>query len=311
IIRHNMISKGTAVVADVTLDTDEIPWMNYKKEQIRGPAYDTSRTLHKLGVSLTAYVFISPWDKSLLSPLVSEGIDLKMIPRAKTKRFHNNYPRKEDLSYREQEVEEYIPEPILPNVLPDVEGYKYVYIGTVTPDFLPETIKYLKERNGLIFLDPQGLGREIIGKKVHLRDLGMREACKYANIVILDPYEANVLTGDQDLLEAVETISTFGPSEVLIAGVHEFVAYRRWKGGSTTFQKFIYGIKGDPTGLGCRIAGAYLSRRPDDEVIKDEKDAKEKLFPAYEFAIEKGIELGIEQEVKVPKVIEREFKEYL
>ena len=298
-----------AIVGHITLDENIILGKNHKKEQIGGPAFYASMPFCISDIPVTVYPIASVEDKLLdefvmMLSMGSEVSNMEIIQRSATVHFQNTYPNKENLEYRTQKVIGYKPEPI---DMSRVKGHELVYVNLVTPDMTAENIHQLKENNGHVLLDAQSLLRKIDGEDVSLySSQEIRDLFKYIDTLILDSLEAKALTHCQYSVDAAQTLLKLGPSEVLITSPSEFIASRRLNKNEVIFeQKFEY--KGDPTGFGCRIGGAYSFKRPDDIAVNSKDGIDNILLPAYRSALELGTrKLEIRQK-ELPEPFQKEF----
>lgn len=141
------------------------------------------------------------------------GIDVEVIPSRHTVYFENIY--EEDQNKRHQRVRAKA-DPFTIESIKDVKA-KFIVLGSLlADDFSLDVIKYLSTR-GTLVVDAQGYLREVRGEKVYAIDWkDKHEALKYVDILKVNEYEAEVLTGTADLHKAALQLAEWGVKEVLL-----------------------------------------------------------------------------------------------
>lgn len=141
------------------------------------------------------------------------GIDVEVIPSRHTVYFENIY--EEDQNKRHQRVRAKA-DPFTIESIKDVKA-KFIVLGSLlADDFSLDVIKYLSTR-GTLVVDAQGYLREVRGEKVYAIDWkDKHEALKYVDILKVNEYEAEVLTGTTDLHKAALQLAEWGVKEVLL-----------------------------------------------------------------------------------------------
>lgn len=141
------------------------------------------------------------------------GIDVEVIPSRHTVYFENIY--EEDQNKRHQRVRAKA-DPFTIESIKDVKA-KFIVLGPLlADDFSLDVIKYLSTR-GTLVVDAQGYLREVRGEKVYAIDWkDKHEALKYVDILKVNEYEAEVLTGTADLHKAALQLAEWGVKEVLL-----------------------------------------------------------------------------------------------
>ena len=141
------------------------------------------------------------------------GVDVDVVPSRKTVYFENIYG--ENQNNRTQRVRAKA-DPFSIDSLHDVKA-KYIVLGSLlADDFSLEVIKYLSKQ-GTLVVDAQGYLREVRDEKVYACDWENKlEALKYIDILKVNEYEIEVLTGIKDLHEAAKQLHQWGVKEVLL-----------------------------------------------------------------------------------------------
>ena len=152
-------------------------------------------------------------DMQAVHDMRAAGIQVDVIPSRHTVYFENIYEA--DQNVRHQRVRAKA-DPFTIESVKDVEA-RYIVLGSLLADDFPlEVIQYLSTR-GTLVVDAQGYLREVRGEKVYAIDWKeKREALKYIDILKVNEYEAEVLTGTAYLHKAAETLASWGVKEVLL-----------------------------------------------------------------------------------------------
>ena len=152
-------------------------------------------------------------DMQAVHDMRAAGIQVDVIPSRHTVYFENIYEA--DQNVRHQRVRAKA-DPFTIDSVKDVEA-RYIVLGSLLADDFPlEVIQYLSTR-GTLVVDAQGYLREVRGEKVYAIDWKeKREALKYIDILKVNEYEAEVLTGTAHLHKAAETLASWGVKEVLL-----------------------------------------------------------------------------------------------
>ena len=152
-------------------------------------------------------------DMQAVHDMRAAGIQVDVIPSRHTVYFENIYEA--DQNVRHQRVRAKA-DPFTIKSVKDVKA-RYIVLGSLLADDFPlEVIQYLSTR-GTLVVDAQGYLREVRGEKVYAIDWKeKREALKYIDILKVNEYEAEVLTGTAHLHKAAETLASWGVKEVLL-----------------------------------------------------------------------------------------------
>jgi len=122
---------------------------------------------------------------------------------------------------------------------------------------------------GTVALDAQGFVRVRAGDDLVFRDwLDKAEGLPHVQYLKVDSAEAEVLTGQTDLLEAARMLSGWGPQEIVLTHARGVLVYA---GGAVHEASFTPRSLAGRTGRGDTCFAAYLARRlsaPPDEACQ-------------------------------------------
>ena len=141
------------------------------------------------------------------------GINVDIVPSKKTVFFENIYG--ENQNNRKQRVRAKA-DPFTVEAVKDVKA-KYICLGSLlADDFSLDVVKYLFTK-GTVVMDAQGYLRKVHDGKVYACDWENKfEFFKYIDILKVNEYEVEVLTGKTDLHEAAQQLADWGIKEVLL-----------------------------------------------------------------------------------------------
>lgn len=187
----------------------------------------------------------------------SRGIKVKVIPSKQTVYFENTYGINQD--NRTQRVLAKA-DPFRVEDLQDIESRIFHLGSLLSDDFSLDVIKYLSGK-GILSVDVQGYLREVRGEKVFAVDWpDKKKAMKYIDILKVNEYEMDVLTGYSDPIEAAKQLGKWGVKEVLVTlgslGSIIYVNDQLYKIPAYPPKKIV-----DATGCGDTYATGYLYMR--------------------------------------------------
>ena len=169
--------------------------------------------LNNKNLSYRLLTSLAEEDMQAVHDMRAAGIQVDVVPSRHTVYFENIYEA--DQNVRHQRVRAKA-DPFTIESVKDVKA-RYIVLGSLLADDFPlEVIQYLSTR-GTLVVDAQGYLREVRGEKVYAIDWKeKREALKYIDILKVNEYEAEVLTGTAHLHKAAETLASWGVKEVLL-----------------------------------------------------------------------------------------------
>ena len=196
-------------------------------------------------------------DMKSVEDMRREGIEVEVIPSRETVYFENIYGANQN--NRRQRVRAKA-DPFTREKLGDICA-RYIVLGTLlADDFDLDALRYLSER-GTLVVDAQGYLREVRGEEVHAIDWKeKREALRYVDILKVNEYEIEVLTGVTDQHRACELLAEWGVKEVLLTlGSYGSVVYADGKFYDIPAYDPLNVV--DATGCGDTYVMAYVYRR--------------------------------------------------
>ena len=196
-------------------------------------------------------------DMKAVEDMRREGIEVDVIPSRETVYFENIYGANQN--NRRQRVRAKAA-PFTCEKLGDIRA-RYIVLGTLlADDFDLDALRYLSER-GTLVVDAQGYLREVRGEEVHAIDWKDKlEALRYVDILKVNEYEIEVLTGDADQHRACERLAEWGVKEVLLTlGSYGSVVYADGRFYDIPAYEPLNVV--DATGCGDTYVMAYVYRR--------------------------------------------------
>ena len=156
---------------------------------------------------------IAPSEMKSAEDIRKKGIEVKVLPSRHTVYFENKYG--ENQNNRTQRVLAKA-DPFTIEGLKDVEADIFYLGSLLADDFSLDVLKYLSSK-GTLAVEAQGYLREVRDEKVYAIDWeGKKEAFKYIDILKINEYEMEVITGYNDPLKAAKQLAEWGIKEVLI-----------------------------------------------------------------------------------------------
>lgn len=186
-----------------------------------------------------------------------KGIDVEVIPSRKTVYFENKYG--ENMNNRKQRVLAKA-DPFTIDKLQNVEA-RFIHLGSLlADDFSLDVIKYLHGR-GMLSVDAQGFLRYVDGVDVFPCDWDWKiEALKYVDILKVNEFEIETLTGQDNPHRAAEQLAQWGVKEVMMTfGNYGSIIYAN--GEFYEIPAYTTHAIVDATGCGDTYAAGYLYMR--------------------------------------------------
>lgn len=208
-------------------------------------------------VSYKLITSLAESEMDAVTEMRNAGIDVDVIPSKKTVYFENKYEA--NMNNRTQRVLDKA-DPFSVEKLKDVRA-KFIHLGSLlADDFSLDVIKYLSDK-GTLSVDAQGFLRYVDGVKVYPCDWENKlEALKYIDILKVNEFEIESLTGYADLHQAALQLAKWGVKEVLMTlGSYGSVIYVN--GEFYEIQAYTPKALIDATGCGDTYATGYLYMR--------------------------------------------------
>lgn len=198
----------------VTLDKIVTPHNVY--HQNGGTAYYFACGMNALPrrVTFQMVTSIAQKDKEAVEKMRQAGIDVVCFDSKETVFFENIYGG--DCNHRTQRVLA-TSDPFTVEQMESLAPARVYHLGTLTSaDFSPETVAALA-RKGKVSIDVQGYLREVIDQKVFACDWKeKREVLAMTDMLKLNEYEMEVMTGRKDPREVARIIASWGVREVVL-----------------------------------------------------------------------------------------------
>lgn len=165
------------------------------------------------GITYGLIASLAEEDMKAVEDMRQAGIEVDVVPSRKTVYFENIY--EEDSNKRHQRVRAKA-DPFTIESVKDVKA-KYIVLGSLlADDFSIDVIKYLSDK-GTLVVDAQGYLREVRDEKVYAIDwANKKEALQNIDILKVNEYEIEVLTGKKDFHEGCQQLAEWGVKEVLL-----------------------------------------------------------------------------------------------
>ena len=180
-----------------------------------GTSYYFAHAMYHLngGKDFHLVTSLAPTDMQAVTDLRQLGVEVSVIPSRHTVYFENKYG--ENQNNRTQRVLAKA-DPFTVESLQGVKANVYHLGSLLADDFALEVIKSLAER-GVVSVDSQGYLREVRGEKVYAVDWKeKREALRHIDVLKVNEYEMEVLTGHSDAHDAALQLSEWGVKEVCV-----------------------------------------------------------------------------------------------
>ena len=223
-----------------------------------GTSYYISHALAKLPpVGYKLITSLAESEMNAVDEMRQKGIDVEVIPSRKTVYFENKYG--ENMNNRTQRVLAKA-DPFTVDNLHDVTA-RFIHLGSLlADDFSLDVIKYLHGR-GTLSVDAQGFLRYVDGVNVYPCDWDWKvEALKYVDILKVNEFEIESLTGQDDPHRAAEQLAKWGVKEVMMT-FGNFGSIIFANGNYYEIPAYAPTKLVDATGCGDTYAAGYLYMR--------------------------------------------------
>jgi len=221
-----------------------------------GSVYYGSIALSRIGVSVAVVTRLAEEDFGLLDELRDEGILVFAQPAEQTSGIRNIYFT-EDMDRRICKPLGFAG-PFRLEELPDIEAKVFLIGPIIAGEVDLPLVKALSQR-GTLALDVQGFVRVRRGDELVFEDWPEKaEGLACVNVLKLDSAEAEVLTGQTDIRQAVRELAAYGPQEIVLTHAAGVLVYAHGRYYEAPFRP--REIKGR-TGRGDTCFATYLGKR--------------------------------------------------
>ena len=229
-----------------------------EKEASGGAVYYGALALSKLNIRTAIITKLAKVDYSYLEVFEKNGVKIFAYEAEATSGIKNTY-------FSENNLNERVCEPIAfagefsEKQIPDVET-KVFHIGPIMAGEVSlQLIEYITERFDKVSLDLQGVLRVRKGKDLIFVDWPEKEhGLRQIHTIKADSVEAEVITGEKDLVKAAQMIAGWGPQEVVITHADGLLVYAK---GSVFEAPFTNPSLNGRTGRGDTAISTYLASR--------------------------------------------------
>jgi len=231
-----------------------------------GGVYYGSVALRRLGVSVAVVTRLHPDDFSLLDELKQEGVRVFATPAPETSGIANYYTS--------ADMERRICQPLgfagpfTASEIPDLPARIYVIASIIAGEVDLPLLELLANR-GPVALDVQGFVRVRDGDDLVFRHWAdMERGLSLVTYLKVDRAEAELLTGQTDLLAAARQLADYGPQEVVLT---QSAGVTVWADGQICQAPFTPRSLAGRTGRGDTCFASYLGWRlkaPPDEAAR-------------------------------------------
>ncbi len=221
-----------------------------------GAVYYGSIALRHLGIRVGVVTRLHPDDFSLLDALREAGVEVFAYPAPETSGIENIY-NSQDME-RRRTIPLGFAGPFSPAEIPDVNARIYAVVPIMAGEVDMFLLKMLAQR-GEVALDVQGFVRVREGNTLVFRPWKeMDEGLAHVSYLKVDKAEAEHLTGKADTLDAIRTLASFGPREVVLTQSAGVTVYAE---GRIYFAPFRPRSLAGRTGRGDTCFATYLGKR--------------------------------------------------
>ena len=243
-----------------------------------GAVYYGSVALRRLGVRVAVVTRLHPDDFPLLDELKDEGVLVFATPAPETTGIANFY-NSDDMERRVCKPLGFAG-PFGPEDIPDLQARIYMASSIIAGEIDLELLELLARR-GPVSLDVQGFVRvRDSGELVFRQWPDMIEGLSHVTYLKVDRAEAELLTGLDDMTQAVCRLADYGPREIVLtqsSGVTVFAdghiyqapfAPRSLKGrtgrGDTCFATYLGARLDAPPEEATRLAAAVTTLKQEE-----------------------------------------------
>lgn len=180
-----------------------------------GTSYYFAHAMYHLngGKDFQLVTSLAETDMQAVTDLRQLGINVSVVPSRHTVYFENKYG--ENQNNRTQRVLAKA-DPFTVESLKNLKASVFHLGSLLADDFSLQVIESLAER-GEVSVDSQGYLREVRGEKVYAVDWKeKREALRHIDVLKVNEYEMEVLTGHNDAHDAALQLAEWGVKEVCV-----------------------------------------------------------------------------------------------
>jgi sugar/nucleoside kinase (ribokinase family) len=235
---------------------DKIIVRSEERVSCGGSVYYGAIALRQMGLRVAVITRLKQDDFVLLDELKDEGILVFAQPSEQTSGIENTYVT-EDMDRRLCKPLGFAG-PFRIQDLPDIQARTSLVGPIMAGEVDIPLIRVLSSR-GTVALDAQGFVRVREGEALVFRDwLQKREGLALVDVLKVDTAEAEVLTGQTGVHQAMRELADYGPKEIMLTRPQGILVYA---GGEFHQAPFNPREMRGRTGRGDTSFAAYLGRR--------------------------------------------------
>jgi len=221
-----------------------------------GSVYYGAIALRRMGLRVAVITRLKPDDFGLLDELEDEGIVVFAQPAEQTSGIENTYFT-DDMDRRLCKPLGFAG-PFRSEDLPDIQASTFL-VGPIMAGEVDIPLIRALSAKGSVALDAQGFVRVWEGEDLVFRDWPQkREGLALVDVLKVDTAEAEVLTGQTDVRQAMRELAAYGPTEIMLTRPQGVLVYAGGKYYQAPFNP--REVRGR-TGRGDTCFAGYLGRR--------------------------------------------------
>lgn len=235
---------------------DKVIFRGEERVSSGGSVYYGAIALRRMGLKVAVITRLRQDDFGLLNELKDEGILVFAQPAEQTSGIENTYLA-DDMDRRLCKPLGFAG-PFRIEDLPDIRARTFL-VGPIMAGEVDIPLIRALSSMGTVALDAQGFVRVREGEDLVFRDWPQkREGLSLVDVLKVDTAEAEVLTGQTDVRQAMRELATYGPREIVLTRPQGVLVYA---GGGYHQAPFTPREVRGRTGRGDTCFAAYLGRR--------------------------------------------------
>ena len=221
-----------------------------------GSVYYGAIVLRRMGLRVAVITRLRQDDFGLLDELKDEGILVFAQPAEQTSGIENLYFT-EDMDRRRCKPLGFAG-PFRSEDLPDIQAETFL-VGPIMAGEVDIPLLRTLSSKGAVALDAQGFVRVREGDELVFRDWPQkREGLALVDVLKVDTAEAEVLTGQSDVRQAMQELAAYGPREIVLTRPQGVLVYASGEYHQAPFNPRV--VRGRTGRVDTCFAG-YLGRR--------------------------------------------------
>ena len=242
-------------IGHITLDT--VITTRTVVKMAGGTSFYFSNAMRNMNVNYMLVTSLASKEMYIVDELRKKGIDVNVVPSKNTVYFENRYA--ENGEDRTQRVSQQA-DPITVQQLLNIDAAIY-HLGPLLAEDIPVDVFKALAAKGIVSLDAQGYLRTVKNQQVLPVDWpAKKEALQYVDILKVNEYELEVLTGVKDVSNGAKILADWGVKEVVVT-LGSMGSVILYKNKFYSIPPYIPGHFADTTGCGDTYMAGYLYQR--------------------------------------------------